>query len=141
MDRRKKALILAALAVTLQLSGCSKNNNNDKENETSIIQEYNNTVEKEFEIGEHFVTVVYRDDSILLENLQNYAIESFENLYVPDGYAIQDFEYISSKGTTTGLCVVFVNNKKVTATGVLKEDGNYHYEEFGEVVKEKILIK
>ena len=139
MDRRKKALILAALAATLPLSGCSKNNNN-KENETSIVQEYNNTVEKEFESGEHFVTVVYRNNSAFT-NAKNYAIECFENLYVPDGYTIQDFEYITSSGTTTGLSVIFVNNKKVTATGILKEDGNYHYDEFGKIVKEKILIK
>ena len=143
MDRIKKALILAALAAILQLSGCSKNNNNNnnKENKASIIQEYNSTVEKDFEAGEHFVTVVYEGDSHWLDELEVYAQESFENLYVPDGYAIHDFEYITRKGTATGLCVVFVNNKKVTATGVLKEDGNYHYEEFGKIIKEKTLTK
>ena len=137
MDRRKKALILAALAATLQLSGCSKNNNNEKENKASIIQEYNSTVEKEFEIGEHFVTEVYDSDSMLKSKNYEYVLDAFDNLYIPEGYSVYDCEFPYDHVLT----VVFVNNKKVTATGILKNDGNYHYDEFGEIVKEKTLTK
>lgn len=141
MNNKKKAILLASTMSLLLMSGCKKNDSENEQNiDNNIVQNYV-TNEKEFAPGEHFVTSIYQNNSILIASNKNFALESFENLYVPEGYSVQDYEYITAKGSVDGLSVLFVNNKTVNAIGVLKEDGNYHYDDFGEIIKEKTLEK
>lgn len=155
MNIRKKALILATLSATILLYGCNKKNNNITSN-TDIINEYTKTIEKEFDIGEHTISKMYKGDPYLVDTLYQKIkkalylqkndisnpelLEIFNDLYIQDGYYISNVGLVDGR-KENGLVIVFVNNKPICASGVLGKDGDYHFSEFGNIIEEKSLVK
>ncbi len=90
-----------------------------------LIEDESGNISYVFEPGEHVVKVS-RNDAL------KRTIEPVE------GYAIKSVEF---NGWTCRNEVIYVNDETVTVTATSDENGNYKFDKFGEVSKEKATQK
>lgn len=147
MNRRKKALLLASALSLCVLCGCGDNKTVEIEGVTYIQNgdEYTrlDISPKVFEPGEHKITYTAGPR----EGIRIKLGEEWEDNYysyapiTPEGYELIDFKFVSDDdGYVTNIVFIYVNTKRVEASGVYNSKSNtVIYNTPGVVVEEKTL--
>ena len=81
MDKKKRLLCIASVAsVVVSLTSCQQDSRNN--NEPEVSQFYEDTTERMFEVGEHFITRVYPGNILGKGYTFNQTIDIINNLYI-----------------------------------------------------------
>ena len=146
--RKKKALILSALASLAILSGCGSvtSNKTISVNGEQYVQNGDEYVRldsnpKVYEPGTHIIYYVFFAQNCRFLN-EGYGNSEIYIPSTPEGYSVMSISDISAKGHdhTNGIIIFYVNDKKVEVTGEYNSStGVFEYDKPGKVIEEKTL--